>query len=145
MAVPWPSGRLWDSQSLSQSRPDAHGTANYCPKAIRTPMGQSISLPKAIRTPVGRHVTHLGQLWMAMGMRTGMGRTPLGLNRPLGVTSIARVLSRQSCIHHVCGGGWLFRGMAACMLANTHTCVWAVPRSPCGHDQNRLSDSLHHS
>ena len=29
MAVPWPSGRLWDSQLLSQSHPDAHGTVNF--------------------------------------------------------------------------------------------------------------------
>ena len=76
-------GRLWDSKWLSHGHPDAYGTANHCPKAVRTPMGQSISLPKAIRTPVGRHVTHLGQLCMAMGMRTGMGRTPLGLNNPV--------------------------------------------------------------
>ena len=81
MAVPWPSGRLWDSQLLSHGHPDAHGQPISLPKAIRMPMGQSMSLPMAIRTPMGRYVTHLGQLWMTMGMRTGMGRTPLELNR----------------------------------------------------------------
>ena len=99
-----------DGFGLSQSHPDGFGianllyqmctdcfvTANFCPKAIwmpmgqpmllpkaiRMPTGQLMSLPQAIRTPMGRFVTHLGQLWMAMEMRTGMGWAPLGRNRP---------------------------------------------------------------
>ena len=59
------------------------------PKAIWTPMGQSMLLPKSIQTPMGQCVTHLGELWMAMGLRLrlGIGRTHLGRNNPMGVST----------------------------------------------------------
>ena len=56
-----PEPSVFDGHVTAQSHPDTYGTVMLLPKTIQTPMGQC--------------VTHLGELWMAMGLRLGIGRT----------------------------------------------------------------------